>query len=122
MNKQILAKSEINWINALKAICIIFIYVHHCEFYCEYDLGVFRSFYKPFFTNAFFFVSGYLLFRKQLSADIVKLSVKEWMPTWGGQFLNNVLFKLIIPTMLFTALTFLPKLMLRGGEDRKSVV
>lgn len=116
MNKQTLANREIGWINALKAICIIFIYVHHCEFYCEYDLGVFRSFYKPFFTNAFFFISGYLVFRKQLSADVIKLCMREWMPTWGGQFLSNVLFKLIIPTMLFTALTFLPKMMLRGGD------
>ena len=116
MNESVIQKSEINWINALKAICIIFIYVHHCEFYCEHDLGVVRSFYKPFFTNAFFFVSGYLLFSKQLSNDIIRLNSRDWMVNWGGRFLKNVLFKIVIPTMLFTAITFVPKLMLRGGN------
>ena len=116
MTEQVFLKGEINWINALKAICIVFIYVHHCEFYCEQDLGLFRAFYMPFFTNAFFFVSGYLLFRKQLSSDIIKLDASSWMTRWGGQYLRNVMFKLVIPTMLFTAIAFIPKMIIRGGD------
>lgn len=116
MNDSKTKKVEISWINALKAICIVFIYVHHSEFYCAHNLGVVRALYKPFFTNAFFFVSGYLLFRKQLSNTVSELNRHDWMSNYGGAFLKNVLFKLVIPTMLFTAITFAPKLLLRGGE------
>lgn len=77
-------KQEIHWVNALKALCIIFIYVFHCEFYCKFELGAVRLLYLPFFTNAFFFVSGYLLFRKQLSSEIIKLDASSWMSSWGG--------------------------------------
>ena len=117
MNDSITKKQEIIWINALKAICIIFIYVHHCEFYCDYQLSTIRPLYMPFFTNAFFFVSGYLLFRKQLAPNVISQNISNWMSSWGGHFLKNVLFKLVIPTMLFTAITFLPKMVLRGGDS-----
>lgn len=109
-------KQEIHWVNALKALCIIFIYVFHCEFYCKFELGTVRLLYLPFFTNAFFFVSGYLLFRKQLSSEIIKLDSSSWMYSLGGQYLNNIIFKLVIPTFLFTIITFIPKLLLRGGD------
>ena len=38
----------------------------------------------PFFTNAFFFVSGYLLFRKQLAPNVISQNISNWMSSWGG--------------------------------------
>lgn len=34
----------------------------------------------------------------------------------GGQFVENVLYKIVIPTILFSIITFFPKLLLRGGD------
>lgn len=84
MNNTVNKRQEINWVNAIKTVCIILIYINHCEFYCECELGSIRLLYLPFFTNAFFFVSGYLLFRKQLSNEVVHLDFRRWKAVWGG--------------------------------------
>ena len=66
------SKKNINWINAVKAICMISIYFIHCQSYYGYWIpGVVNGLITPFYVNAFFFVSGYLLFRKQLSAPMI---------------------------------------------------
>ncbi len=56
-----------------------------------------------FYVNAFFFVSGYLFFRKQLSQD---------RPAQGLSYrrtLANIVFRLVIPTLLFSTLIYIPK-------------
>ena len=112
MNKQTV---EISWINSVKALCIVFIFLNHCEFYCGCEIGILRNLYLPFFTNAFFFVSGYLFFKKQLSECYKKLSLSEWLiiPGGGKSLLNNILFKIAIPTVLFSIITYIPKLYIR---------
>lgn len=61
---------NIFWINATKAICIIAVYFVHCQIYCGCWLKDVNVFIHPVYVNAFFFVSGYLLFRKQLTEPL----------------------------------------------------
>lgn len=61
---------NIFWINAIKAICIIAVYFVHCQIYCGCWLKYVNVFIHPVYVNAFFFVSGYLLFRKQLTEPL----------------------------------------------------
>ena len=77
---------DINWINALKALCILFVFLRHSENYYGEDLGWFDSIFLPFYVNAFFFVSGYLLFWKQLSVPRISETRKKYL-TGGGQII-----------------------------------
>ena len=70
---------NINWINAVKALCIIFVFLEHSKNYYGGDISVLNPFYLPFYVNAFFFVSGYLLFWKQLSAPKILETRREYV-------------------------------------------
>lgn len=58
---------------------------------------------SPFYVNAFFVVNGFLFFRKWLSVD------NKIIP--GKNDLFNILFKLIIPTLIFSSLVYIPKIL-----------
>lgn len=74
-------KKNILWINILKAVCIISIYwVHSINYYGISMPGV--RYILPFYVNAFFFVSGYLLFRKQLSEPLIGQKIDEFAGGW----------------------------------------
>lgn len=75
---------HINWINFLKAICIIGVFYRHTENYFGYQLGLLHIFILPFYVNAFFFISGYLLFRKQLSEPLIGRKVADYVGGGGG--------------------------------------
>ena len=94
-------KQEINWINAVRAFCIVLVFLaHSVEISGQGIPGWLYRMYDPVYVNAFFFVSGYLLMDKQLSAK--KLS-------------GNILFRLMIPSVLFATIEYFPKKLLRGG-------
>ena len=57
----------IPWINNVKALSIIAVFFVHCELYYGFTLDAANLFIHPWYVNAFFFVSGYLLFWKQLT-------------------------------------------------------
>lgn len=105
----------INWINWIKCICIIFVYLNHSEIYAG-DYLCIRPVYRPFFVNAFFFVSGYLLFKKQLATTAINERARNWIAKngLGMIMLKNIFFKLAVPTILFSAIMFIPKVVLRG--------
>ena len=116
---------EIHWINILKFICIILIYLYHAEFYCGVGETTLQFFYLPFFTNSFFFVSGYLLLKKQLSAPLILCDRSTWYYAEGGgiSLLKNILFKIAIPSVVFSTLIYFPKRILRGeGVDIYSML
>lgn len=69
----------INWINAMKALCILGVFFVHCESYYGMWLGRFNDYIHPLYVNAFFFVSGYLLFRKQLSEPLITKRASEYL-------------------------------------------
>ena len=107
-------RREIPWINTLKALCILFVYFRHCESYCNFKLGWFDSLFLPFYVNAFFFVSGYLLFWKQLSPPLINESCAEYYHNGGKITSNNILFRIAIPSILFSILEFFPKMVVVG--------
>lgn len=72
-------KKNINWINVVKAICIIAVYFVHCQLYYGCILSLVNDFIHPFYVNAFFFVSGYLLFRKQLADPMIEEKVSDYV-------------------------------------------
>lgn len=57
---------NISWINSLKALSLLAVFFVHSQSYYGSVLTLDRWI-LPWYVNAFFFVSGYLLFWKQLS-------------------------------------------------------
>ena len=107
---------KLYWIDAVKAICMISVYVVHTEVYfgkVEISYGYWLT---PFYVNAFFFVSGYLLFRKYLM-NLSNASSKE--PYSYAQFkqhLYKIFAALIWPTILFSSIIYIPKIIFHSKE------
>lgn len=72
-------RKNIVWINSLKAICVIAVFLVHCELYYGFDAGVIDYLVHPFYVNAFFFVSGYLMLRKQLSEPFISQNAGKYI-------------------------------------------
>ena len=119
MNIEDRMKKDINWINAVKAICMLMVYVVHCESYYGQWLGHVNIFLHPVYVNAFFFVSGYLLFRKQLSQPVIDEPYSKYIAFGGSgrKMLSNIVFRLWIPALLFSIICFLPNMLLKGGNS-----
>ena len=112
-------KKDINWINAVKAICMLMVYVVHCQSYYGQWLSHVNVFLHPVYVNAFFFVSGYLMFRKQLSQPVVDEPYAQYISIsgTGRKTLSNIVFRLWLPALLFSIVCFLPNMMLKGGSS-----
>ena len=96
---------DIHWIDSIKCICMLSVYLIHSQIYYGYGKINFDYFLVPFFVNGFFFVSGYLFFYKQLSSSFTS---KETLSK-AKQQIYNIFFRLIIPTVLFSTIIFIPK-------------
>ena len=57
--------NRLHWIDTTKAICIICVYFAHCAAFTTGNINLIKAV-SPFYVNAFFFVSGYLLYKKRL--------------------------------------------------------
>lgn len=90
------------WIDALKAICMICVYIYHTGFYYGIDYNRFVFIIAPFYVNGFFFISGYLLFKSYLKKD-------RYLKNDYFKSVKNILFKLVIPTILFSVIAYIPK-------------
>lgn len=75
---------EISWINNAKVICLMLVYMYHSSVYSGFETDTLYSFYSPFFTCAFFFISGYLIFWKQLNPQLLSVRSLQWL-VGGGQ-------------------------------------
>lgn len=92
-----------------------FVYFAHSEIYSGYTILPINNVFRPFYVNAFFLVSGYLLFKKQWSESMLSQSVRNWISPMGGRLLiSNVMYRLAIPTILFAFINFFPKKIIRG--------
>lgn len=109
-------KKNIVWINYLKAISIIAVFLVHCELYYGYNTGVLDHLLHPFYVNAFFFVSGYLMLRKQLSEPLINQGFGEYVIGGGGgkSLISNLLYKIVIPSVLFSLIEYVPAVIIRG--------
>jgi fucose 4-O-acetylase-like acetyltransferase len=115
MNKTDNSKS-ITWINTCKAICIIGVFFIHCQIYYRVWTGGINQFVHTFYVNTFFFVSGYLLFWKQLSEPKILEDKKRYISRVGGGniLLLNVLYRIVIPSILFSTIEFFPSCIIQG--------
>ena len=52
------------WVNCTKGICVLAVLFIHTVSYYGYSIPNVANFIHPFYVNAFFLISGYLLFRK----------------------------------------------------------
>ena len=70
----------------------------------------------PFYVNGFFFVSGYLLFWKQLSSPRIDEKSKQFLNNSGGgkTLTLNILFRIELPSVLFAMIEFFPKKIIKG--------
>lgn len=107
---------NIVWINTVRAICIILVYFCHSMIRYGLELSIVSKLYAPFFVNAFFFVSGYLLFRKQLSLPEIGESKLLYMSRIGGGYklLLNIIFRIAVPSIIFSIIEFVPSCLIQG--------
>ncbi len=109
------SKKTINWINALKALSIIAVFFVHTQLSYGMTLDLFNVFVYPWYVNAFFFISGYLLFWKQLSFPKIEEDRKTFFLIGGGKSLfMNILFRIVIPSILFSIIEFFPSCIIQG--------
>lgn len=108
-------KKEINWINWAKLYAMMLIYKSHTAFYLGIPSAG-RAFYDAFIVNIFFFISGFFLFRKHLFAPVAEKSARAWADSEGRSTLTNIIYRIAIPTLIFSIINFFPKKILRGQE------
>lgn len=109
-------KKSIVWINTLRAFCIMAVFLVHCQSYSGTWMGDgVNQVIHTFYVNAFFFISGYLLFWKQLSEPIILEISRFYIRSGGGKRLFlNVLYRIIIPSIIFSAIEFFPSCLIQG--------
>ena len=95
-------KKEIFWINVVRAVCMICVFVLHAESRYGINSFPYSYFFKPFFLTSFFFVSGYLFF-KGTEVD------------YRHKF-RSIIGKLIWPYFIFCSLIWIPKMIYRSRD------
>ncbi len=71
---------RLSWIDTTKAICMLCVFWAHSQHFCNWTGDDYSYIIKPFYVNAFFFVSGYLFFKKHFNTSV---SVKICKPGGG---------------------------------------
>lgn len=108
-------KEMINWINVQKVVCMFVVYLYHTEGRFGLDNESLHAYFFPWYVNSFFFISGYLCYKSHVDG-FLKLSPLSWFKQTGARMLNNVFCRIIWPTMLFSAVMYLPKIIIRGQQ------
>ena len=102
--------NRLNWIDTLKAICMVCVYIAHTESFTT-SSTILGKVVLPFYVNAFFFISGYLLYNKYLKTN----HIENFSLTMYKKGILNCIFKLAIPTVIFSILIYLPKILFHGN-------
>ena len=94
---------NIVWIDNVKTISMVAVYILHSEQFLNYE-GISHGYWlTPFYVNAFFFVSGYLLFMKfnpkkdYSNNDIIK-------------HIKKIIAVIFWPTLVFSSIIYVPKM------------
>lgn len=110
---------DIAWINTVKALCIIGVFFVHSQMYYGCWQQNLNQFILPFYVNGFLFISGYLLFWKQLSKPRIDEDKRQYISRVGGGgrlLFNNVLFRIVIPSIIFATIEFFPSALIQGHD------
>lgn len=86
--------TRLPWIDNMKAVVMIGVYVVHVQFYYDVALPGFEVLAVPIRVTVFFFAAGYLFCRSRHGA---------------ATRLRSIACRLVWPTLLFSTLLFLPK-------------
>jgi len=62
--------------------------------------------------KCFLLISGYLLFRKQLNKPAIEAGSVQYIIGDGKKLMFNILYRMYIPMIIFSAIEFLPKIMI----------
>lgn len=90
---------ELNWANALRAWCMLGVYLWHSETFCGGD-RLLTPYISPVCMAAFFFVSGFFFFRRYAG-----VALRDSWPVG----MSNIFFRLVVPTVIFATLLYVPK-------------
>ena len=105
------------WPDAVKGICMILVFYNHVQGLYALPGERVQHFIDPFFVNAFFFITGYFFLYRQWNAPVVNEHRSEYWHSYGKRQVLNVLFRLIIPSILFSLLTVFPKVVLKSHGE-----
>ena len=94
---------DIEWINTGRALCMLCVFIAHCNFYYQEHISVIYFIYKPFYMSFFFFMSGFLFF-KELDKYPFKKKIK------------NIIYKLLWPIIFFPTIIWFPKAIIHNNE------
>ena len=108
---------ELDWINCVRAVCILLVYFAHCVAINGFGIPEpLYWLYDPVYVNAFFFVSGYLFFGKQLCPSVIEDDRRNYLNGAGRDLLSGILFRLVIPAVIFSFIEYWPKRIIRGDS------
>lgn len=110
-------QKEIVWIDWVKFICMVLVYWDHTMLYGNNDAPFIIPF-RYFFVNAFFFISGYLIFMKELSSAGISMDKRNFLKKALSKYgmVMNIVFKIAIPTILFAIPLFFFACIVKGED------
>lgn len=97
-------KQRLYWIDTTKAICIICVYYAHSVAFTIKDPNI-KDIVTPFYVNTFFFISGYLLYKKYLQNHIIENFTLQTY--WNA--VKNFICRIVVPTIIFSFIISIPK-------------
>ena len=103
---------RLHWIDFARGLCMVAIVFYHTESYYIDVYHVFQYNWISNFLKAFFFLSGYLLFKKEQQYDSAFLIYK----------LNRIFKTLIIPYFVFTLILTVPKCYAHGLDIGETLI
>lgn len=104
------------WINALKGICMIAVFYVHCMLLCGPRIHFASPEIHAFYVNGFFFISGYLLFWKQLTTPRIEETRRDYVIGGGKLLILNIMFRIVIPSIVFAILFYFPAKIVKHEE------
>lgn len=95
-------KERQHWIDSMRGMCMAAILLDHTEIYYTGSNIINYNMYVTDALYLFFFISGYLLYKKNMKVCIRKK-------------LDSILMKLVMPYFIFTTIMAIPKAMAHGN-------
>lgn len=97
-----------------EGLSIIAVFFVHCQLYYGLTLHGTNLFIHPWYVNAFFFVSGYLLFWKQLTAPKILEDKRKFAVGEGQIIIQEYCIQNCYTIRFFSFIEFLPSSLIQG--------
>ena len=73
---------------------------------------------EPFYVNAFFFITGIFLFKKQLFSGLIEKKTSSFLKEESKKYWGSILYSIILPSILFAAVFYVPKILIKTHDYR----